>query len=111
MFIKGGASVVVCKFGDNGNAIEHYYNEGLNPIYLDSSNPTIGLKNMNISVENSVYKCSFSRDNSNSNPNYFQVDSNTKYCYMLGAYGDIDSDSCNFYLMLKCLVFTSNIYF
>ena len=74
--------------------VYHYYNYGFNPDYLDPNNPQIGLSNMTISTQNNNLLCSFSRDNSNPNKNYYNL--NTQQAYLAAAYGNLDSSASKY---------------
>lgn len=51
-----------------------------------NSNPTIGITNSKVEVTNGNLVCSFSRDNTNSALNYFQINNSTK-SFIIAAYG------------------------
>jgi hypothetical protein len=51
---------------------------------MSASNPTLGISASSI-VIGSKFVCTFTRDNSNANPNYFNI--NTNAPYIITAYG------------------------
>lgn len=92
---KTGASVVVCKMTSSlsGIGVEHYYNNrGPKVTYLDTNNPTLGISGSSIAIdESNNMVCSYTRANSDSNTNYFNV--NKDLPYILAAYGNISNGS------------------
>ena len=67
----------MCKNFANGTSLaQNYLNKGYTPSLLDSTSPTIGLSNINIRVDSSLLICSFIRQNSVSNSNFFDLNSN-----------------------------------
>lgn len=76
----------MCLNGANSKTVQHYYNTGYSTALLDSSNPTIGISSSTVNVDaNNNLICKFTRDNSNANANYFNVNSASPY--ILVAYG------------------------
>jgi len=76
-------------------SVEHYYTSGkMAPSLLDASNPSIGISNAQVKVDNGMMTCSFSRAIANDNlPNY--VNSNSQF-YLLMAMGTIDPSTSIF---------------
>lgn len=83
------ANVVVCKSRTTGSSIEHYYNSGFRSTVLVASNPTLGISNAQVQIQNNNLICSFTRDNSNTgSSNYFRITPTTSI-FMIAAYGPI----------------------
>ncbi|CAF1019989.1 unnamed protein product [Brachionus calyciflorus] len=99
-----GASVVVCKQGINLTTVEHYYNNGLNPEYLNSSNKFEGLSSVSVKIDGSFMICKFSRDNSNKNSKYMNL--NTQKIFLSVAYGSLQKENI---LAHKKVVVSKNI--
>ena len=78
------SSAVVCKSTSNGKTIQHYYNNRTTPSLIDQANPTIGLTNTKLTFDSQFIICSFTRENSNSNPRYYNINNNP---YVLTAWG------------------------
>jgi hypothetical protein len=70
----------------NGNSVEHYYNNGFSPELLSQSNPTIGLSNSKIIIDQNYFSCFFSRANSYDDALYFNINNNDPY--ILIAFGN-----------------------
>lgn len=90
---KGDDDVIACKVSGNVGTVERYYNPiNGSPIYMDSSNPTLGLSNTNIISYNSALFCSFRRAKAtNGLSRYFDLNNNY---YILFAQGVVQS--CKF---------------
>ena len=88
--IKNGASVVICTSSASGTAVQHNYNANYNTLVLDSNNQQLGLSKVAVASSNGVLACSFTRDNSNSNANYFNLNENT-LPYVIVGYGPLSS--------------------
>lgn len=88
---------------NNINKVEHYFNvKKSTPIVLYPSNPTIGLSNSVISVNNDFMTCKFTRLKKNSQvKDYFDL--NNKF-YVLGASGAIEDG-----MSLKTSLFIKNV--
>jgi hypothetical protein len=78
---------IVCKSG-NQNVIQHYYNTGYSSSLLNSQMPMIGITNSNVQINGPTFKCSFTRDNSNSNANYYNINNPA---YLLIAFGTLQN--------------------
>ncbi|CAF1082591.1 unnamed protein product, partial [Brachionus calyciflorus] len=89
--IMSGASEVVCKKSGSQTFVEHYYNDGLNPIYLDDTNRTIGINKASVTASGNYLTCRFYRDNSNSNSRYLNI--NTEALFVLFAYGSLSGQN------------------
>ena len=58
----GDDTVVMCKYNSNGNSlIQHYYNVGKKSEVLANSNPTIGISQPSVSLQDGFISCSFKR--------------------------------------------------
>jgi hypothetical protein len=78
---------VICKNLANVVAsVTHYFNFVFLPVVLDSNQKQIGLTNANVSVNGNNLTCSFTRDNTNANSRYYDMNANTAG-YLLVAYG------------------------
>ena len=86
---KTGASAIICNNPSSGSkTVQHYYNTGtVTPSLLDSANPTLGITSSSVTVSGSNLICSFTRENSNTNANYFNLNANDPY--LIAAYGPI----------------------
>jgi hypothetical protein len=72
----------------NINTVEHYFNLRKDtPDVLEPSNPTVGLTNSQISVNNGFMTCKFTRVKKNDSVNNY-FDLHNKF-YVLGANGAI----------------------
>ncbi len=81
---------------------------GSSPVRLDSANPSLGIKNVNISVINGNLVCSFRRDNSNSHANYYNL--NTQSPYFITAYGPLQGTGRrNVFLNFICKLCKKNL--
>jgi hypothetical protein len=80
-------NAVVCKSGSQ-NVVQHYYNDGYSPILVDSKIPMLGITNSKIQVDGPILKCTFTRDYSNSNVNYYDINNPA---YLMIAYGTLPS--------------------
>jgi hypothetical protein len=91
----GDDCVVMCQHDSSQNIdkVEHYFNvKKETPIVLNPSEPTVGLSNSAISVNNGFMTCKFNRIKKNSQvKNYFDL--NNKF-YALGASGAIEDGNC-----------------
>lgn len=83
---------MVCKKSSTLSAVEHYYNNGYSPEYIDSANPTLGLSSSSIEVSSSSLICRFSRENSNSNTKYFNLNS-AQGPFVIVAFGSLSGSS------------------
>ncbi len=83
--VMNGASVVVCKNSPSSKAVEHYYNRGHRSVYIDSNDPSIGIKNAQISTNNTHIKCEYTRENSGESRDYFDLNKNSPY--LTAAFG------------------------
>ena len=80
----------MCQLNGATQIVQHYYNQDKLPIL--QPNPTMGFSNSQISVNNGVVTCSFTRQMSMpSATNYFDI-SKTQY-YMLVASGQNENSS------------------
>ena len=93
--------MVVCKNGETRKSVEHYYN-GNSVQLLDSNDPTIGISNANVQLENGKIICSMTRDNSNPDAKYFDV--NAKNPFVIAAYGRLNGESRQTPLLLLLFV-------
>ena len=77
----------MCQINGANTIVQHYYNSNLkSPSLLLPSNPTIGLSNANISINNRVLSCLVTRQkNITGFSKYFDI--STKQYYLLAAYG------------------------
>ena len=82
--------MVVCKNGETRKSVEHYYN-GNSVQLLDPNDPAIGLSNAIVRIENGKIICSMTRDNSNLDQKYFDV--NAKNPFLIAAYGRLNGES------------------
>ena len=88
---KPNADVVICKSSLTFNSIEHYYNEGLVPKYMNEFNKFEGLSNFYLVVEDNKITCGFTRDNYNSNPKYINITEINKL-YLISGYGSLKGE-------------------
>ena len=98
--IKNPTNVVICKSNFNESSVEHYYNYGYTSTPFLASNPTIGIKNAVIAVENNHLVCNFTRNNFENEENYFKITNNTK-TKLIAAYGPFSIHKWLFLLFLE----------
>jgi hypothetical protein len=87
---------VACKVSGNTGSVEHLWNPGKStPIYIDNTNPTIGLTNANIIYNGTGLICTFRRNktidsglSSTIQNEYYNLFNNY---YLLIAKGDVAS--------------------
>ena len=79
-----GAVAVVCKNVKGVGKIEHYYLNGNVPQLLDVNNPSVGLSNVQITINQGFLVCQFTRENTF---NGFVSSIASGYAYMLSAFG------------------------
>ena len=80
-----GASVVMCTSSQGSMQVMHYYNNGHRSSLLDTNEPSIGLSESNITLDENYLVCSYTRENSNSNGKYFDLNKSSPYIQV--AYG------------------------
>jgi len=90
---------VLCQVNNDVQNIHHYHNpsieSGQKTILLDAKNPSLGLSDLSISIDDNILTCRLSRKNKlESNDNYFDT-SKMKY-HLLFAYGENDQESIFF---------------
>ena len=91
--IMDKASVVVCQSLPNSRSVRHFYNNGYSVELLDLDQPTLGLSNSALIIDQDKLTCIFTRQNSNSNSKYFDL--NAKTPYVIAAFGQNgDSGAC-----------------
>lgn len=91
MIKKGNDDVIVCKIVNNVGTVEHMYNpSGVHfpPLYIDTSNPFLGISNANLAYDGSTLTCAFRRDKSTYNFSQY-YDLNKPY-FILIASGGVD---------------------
>ena len=72
-----------------GTYVEHYFNFGYNSSWLDRNNHELGITDLIVtSTIPNTMTFSFSRDNWNPNPNYFDIEMSDPY--VLIAYGAVN---------------------
>jgi hypothetical protein len=96
---KGEDDVVLCQVNNDVQNIHHYHNpsieSGQKTILLDVQNPSLGLSDLRISIDDNILTCGLSRKNKiANNENYFDA-SKMKY-HLLFAYGENDQESILF---------------
>jgi hypothetical protein len=94
IFLKGNDDVAICKVNSTGQGtIEHYRNTEKNtPVYLSSTDKSVGFFNISVRIVDGQVICSFRRSKSMLNvPNYFDVKQTPSY-YILSAYGTLSSN-------------------
>ena len=79
-----GADVVVCT--TSKGSVEHYYNHNSISTYMDKTHPMLGLSNTSVSVVDGSLLCSFTRNISDSNTNYYDL-SKPSELFVIVAYG------------------------
>ena len=81
----------MCQINGTTRVVQHYYNSGRSTPEL-MSNPTVGFSNSQVSINNNVMTCSFTRQMSMpGTENYFDI-STTSY-NLLFASGENDRSS------------------
>ena len=60
-------------------SVQHYYNMNSNSALMNPASPTLGLSNTAVNVNQGIFTCTFTRDNSNPNSRYFNLNSNSPY--------------------------------
>ncbi|CAF0757395.1 unnamed protein product [Brachionus calyciflorus] len=87
----GDDSVVACKYkSDKEISVESYFNDGKMPVLLNENNPSEGLKNSSITIDQNFLICSFERSKTVSNfKNFFDLNQNY---YLLMAKGKLDKE-------------------
>ena len=105
----GDDTVVMCKYNSNGNSlIQHYYNVGKKSEVLANSNPTVGISQPSVSLQDGFLSCSFKRQKKNSiSSRYFDL--NNPY-YLMLARGLLDGNSIKLVFFL-INIFISRVYF
>ena len=99
MYFKGDDNVVCCKIAGDQASVEQLYNNGKEPILLDSNNATTGISNPQVSYNNGIISCSFTRQKTNSKvSNYFDL-VNKEY-YLLLAKGKVENSNAFNFLIL-----------
>lgn len=84
--IMDKANVVVCQSLPNNKSVRHFYNNGYMGVeLLDSDQPTLGLSNSALLIDQDKLTCMFTRQNSNANSKYFDLDN--KDPYVVAAFG------------------------
>jgi hypothetical protein len=79
----------MCQINGATQLVQHYYNSGRSPPEL-MSNPTVGFSNFQVSINNGLMTCNFTRQMSMpGTKNYFDI-STTPY-YLLVASGKNDA--------------------
>ena len=79
---------MICKNNDGKSSVEHYYLNGYLPEYLDPVNPSVGISNSRIMIDEGYMICSFTRDNFVSNVNNYYDTLNFE-AYLLVAFGQM----------------------
>ena len=83
---------MVCKRLTSGEStVQHYLNTFYVPVFLDVLKPSIGITNASVSLVQGNLTCSFTRDNSQLNLFYYNMDHNNNRAYILVANGYISS--------------------
>jgi hypothetical protein len=81
----------MCQINGANRVVQHYYNQGKSPPLL-LSDPTVGFSNSQVSINNGLMTCSFTRQMSMPGTvNYFDI-STTRY-NLLVASGQNDASS------------------
>ena len=88
-FKKGGTSVTLCRTSVNNGSVETWHNNGYVPQVVDSTDRQLGLSNARVSSMSGMLMCSFTRANTVSNGNYYNVN-NASTPYFIVAYGSGD---------------------
>lgn len=91
----------MCKYGGSGSvntAVHHYYNTGYRSDYLDTLNPALGISQASVVVNGANLVCSFTLDNTNSNPKYFNLNGAISP-YIIAAYGVLQGTGCKILLI------------
>lgn len=79
-----GTISVVCKNNNGVSSIEHYYLNKYQPQLVNQLNPSVGLSNIQVSVNQGYLVCQFSRENTFNN---YVANIATGLAYMSVAYG------------------------
>jgi hypothetical protein len=87
----GNDCVCVCKIHNNIPSVEHNYNTGKSSSLLDSRNPSVGISNQSVKIENGMITCSFTREKNLPNINNYFALTNDNY-YILHANGRTNSN-------------------
>jgi len=90
--IMDKANVVICQSLPNSQSVRHFYNNGYSVELLDSDQPTLGLSNTALLIDQDKLTCTFTRQNSNANSKYFDL--NSKAPYVVAAYGENYDSGC-----------------
>ncbi len=88
----GNDDVIICKKSATmGDSVEHFFNSGrFTPSLLDFSEPSIGITNARVLLNEGFLICSFNREKTNArSPNYFDLN---KSFYVLSAQGSLGSN-------------------
>ena len=84
--VMGGSSVVVCKNSGDLRAVQHYYNRGHRSSLLNSNDPSLGITNAQINVNETHMKCEYTRENSMADQSgYFDLENSSPY--LTAAFG------------------------
>jgi hypothetical protein len=93
------ANVVVCQSLPNSRSVRHFYNNGYSVELLDLDQPTLGLSNSALIIDQDKLTCIFTRQNSDANSKYFDL--NTKTPYVIAAFGQNDGSGACF--LFSCI--------
>jgi hypothetical protein len=90
IIFKGDDSVVICKFVQaSAPSVESYYNRAqATPYIIDRTNPTLGITNAIVIVEDNIFTCNFTRQKTIVGGSSMYFDLNNKY-HIIGAYGEM----------------------
>ncbi len=87
IFKKGDDGVVYCQVSSDSTSVVQAYNKDKEPQILDPANPSIGLSNTNVKLENGQLSCSFKRAKSVEGiKNYFDL---TRKYFLLCSKGPV----------------------
>ena len=98
--------MVVCIKWNRGDSVQHYYNTAYSSVYLDTNNRQLGLENLAVSFVNGRLICTFTRDNSNANANYYNTTLNPNP-YFIFAYGVPTADGADEVLISQPFLFVN----
>lgn len=81
-----GTDVILCMNSGGTSSVQHNYNNNYASSIMASGTPLLGITNANVQAVGSNLTCSYTRDNSNSNANYFNLNTNQSP-YIAVAFG------------------------
>ena len=83
---KGGTNFILCRTSISNTSVENWYNNGFSPSVLESSNPQLGLSNVQVFAMDGMLVCLFTRMNIMNTSKYYSI-ANDSLPYIISAFG------------------------